>query len=65
VLGYAHAGAVLHFDSFGRMKLNPSAWYRGLDTLLLDPERAREQAREAVGDHKAETYIALLKGRNP
>jgi hypothetical protein len=63
VLGYAHAGAELYFDSFGRMKLNPSSLYRGLDAMLVDPERAREQALEAVGDHKAETYIALLKGR--
>ncbi|MEX2499986.1 MAG: hypothetical protein WD397_14040 [Wenzhouxiangellaceae bacterium] len=63
MLGYVQAGAELYFDSFGRMKINPGAWYRGLDTLLIDPERARERALEALGDHKAETYIALLSGQ--
>ncbi|MEX2499834.1 MAG: lipase family protein [Wenzhouxiangellaceae bacterium] len=62
ILGYVQAGAELYFDSFGRMKINPGAWYRNLDTLLIDPERARAGALEAVGDHKAETYIALLNG---
>ena len=62
VLGYAHAGAELYFDSFGRMKLDPSGWYRGLDVLLVDPDKLKERAREAVGDHNAETYIGLLRG---
>jgi hypothetical protein len=63
LIGYAHAGAELYFDSFGRMKLDPGAWYRGLDALVIDPDEAARRAREAVGDHDRETYIALLKGR--
>ncbi|MGK7296965.1 MAG: hypothetical protein ACNS61_14270, partial [Candidatus Wenzhouxiangella sp. M2_3B_020] len=62
LIGYAHAGAELYFDSFGRMKLDPSGWYRGIDVLLVDPDKVKERAMEAVGDHKAETYIGLLKG---
>jgi len=63
VLGYAHAGAELYFDSFGRMKVNPGAWYRGLDAMVLDPERIGQRVREAAGDHAALAYIELLKGR--
>jgi hypothetical protein len=64
LIGYAHAGAELYIDSFGRMRLEPSDWYRGLDTLVIDPEWARQRVRETIDDHKAETYIALLKGRS-
>lgn len=63
LLGYAHAGAELYFDSFGRMKIDPSGWYRGLDVLVVDPGKVSERAKEAAGDHKAGTYIGLLKGR--
>jgi len=64
LIGYAHAGTQFYFDSFGRMKINPSAWYRGLDALVIDPNQIRERAREAVGDHKAETYVGLLTSRS-
>lgn len=63
LIGYAHAGTELYFDSFGRMKVDPSGWYRGIDVLLVDPDKVRERARESVGDHDRNTYIGLLKGR--
>jgi hypothetical protein len=44
------------------MKLNPGGWFRGLDTLLLDPERLKSQMAEAGGDHSKSAYIELLKG---
>jgi len=61
-MAYAHTGKVLYFDSFGRLKINPSRFYRNVDAGLLTPDRLRQQLQETVQDHAASLYIQLLRG---
>lgn len=60
-MGYRHAGRVLYIDVAGKLSLDPSAWFRLLDRIPIDPNIDwNSQVREYLADHRMGGYVERL-----
>lgn len=60
-MGYCHAGRVLYIDIAGKLSLDPSAWFRLLDRIPIDPQIDwNSQVREYLSDHRMGNYVERL-----
>lgn len=59
-MGYADGGQVRYFDEQGRLYERPDAWFRWLDTVILNEGSLVERGKVAAANHAMSLYLSRV-----